>query len=102
MWQALPLLRHLATRAHHATGGSGHGLAALLTGKIGGIASTVTVGILVPTAAVGALVLPPSAVKRLAAPLMRAQPDVLGAKALARQLWRARAGGGALLADVVR
>lgn len=101
MWRALSILRHLAARAHQVSGGSGHGFGALLTGKLGGMASTVTVGILVPTAAVGALVVPPSAVKRLAAPLMRAEPDVLGARALAKQLWRARPSAGAAIADVV-
>ncbi|HYZ18320.1 MAG TPA: hypothetical protein VE615_02150, partial [Gaiellaceae bacterium] len=74
----------------------------MLAGKIGGAASTVTVGILVPTAAVAALTIPPSAVKRLASPLLRAQPDVLGTRALAKRLWRAQTAAGGVAADIVR
>ncbi len=63
-----------------------HGLGALLSGKIGGIASTVTAAVLVPASAVAVLAVPPSAVKRIASPVWKAKTEVFGVSDFAREL----------------
>ena len=63
-----------------------HGFGALLGGKLGGIASTVTAGVLVPASAVAVLAMPPSVVKRIAAPVWKAKAEVFGVSDFAREL----------------
>ena len=63
-----------------------HGLGALLSGKVGAVASTVTAAVLVPASAVAVLAVPPSAVKRIASPVWKAKTEVFGVSDFAREL----------------
>jgi hypothetical protein len=100
MWRTLPRLRHIVARASDPSSSSWLGAAA--SGKLGGIASSVTAGILVPASAVAALAIPPSAVKRLASPILRSAPDVFGVGNLAKEITGTAVGAGAQVADLFR
>ena len=63
-----------------------HGFGALVGGKLGGIASAVTAGVLVPASAVAVLAMPPSVVKRIASPVWKAKAEVFGVSDFAREL----------------
>ena len=76
------------------------GIGGLLAGKFGAVASTVTAGVIVPASAVVALSIPPSAVKRLASPLWKAQPAVFGVTDFARELTSAAGALGERLSEL--